>query len=812
MNKSSRPVFVVLTTILILLVALISCEGKLNVSHTNAVRFSTEIGRKATANSEWQTDDDVGIYMLEHGTGTAATAAPERANRHYTADTASQTSGFSPADSANTLKWNDIAANANDTFDFISYYPWAYLAHTEDGAGTTSFYDTDTLYIDINRDRGTHEQDTGKADVLWGRTDNVQNNTSTVHLKLDHMLSRLIVNISPSTTVDATAINDATGGFTATVTGLNTQTAINLNDGTLDAASVIDAIVMKDISDTLTQSERNEGKRRFEAVLIPVGNTDALANVSLEFTLSGGAKAGTYTWKPSTTGAVAEGDKHLIHFDKGKQHVYNMTLNTDDNEVAVAAIQIEIKDWDTGDGVNAAATKAYSLTFGANEATGGSAPGRMYAHEGSLVTLPAPGTLEKDFYYFYGWNTLPNGNGTQYAAGESFTMPANDVTLYARWLAKVKSVSAGNNFTMILAEDGTLWATGTNYYGQLGDDTTIDKSTPVQVMTDVETVSAGYYHTMIVKKDGTLWGTGYNYKGELGVGGSLTNRTTPEQVTVMGTTVGDVFAGDHHTLILVTDGELLATGDNQYGQLGQGYSGPGSFLPSPNVVWNSTNGSVYMTDVTAVSAGAYHTMIKNDGKLWAVGRNEWGQLGDDTTNDTNIPVEVPSMNTDPGNPVEAVSAGSMYTMFLKKDGTLWATGQNNNGQLGDGTTTAKSTPVEVWDSTDGDVKMTNVKAVSAGASHTMILKKDGTLWATGNNGSGQLGVGATLLPETKTLTPVQVTSMGSDVEAVYAGTYHTLILKKDGTLWATGYNEFGQLGLGDSIPGTNRSTPVQVVF
>ncbi|AEC02809.1 fimbrillin family protein [Parasphaerochaeta coccoides] len=749
-SRESKLSVMVFLTILMLLITFISCDNKLNVSHTNAVRFSTEIGRKATANSEWQADDEVGIYMLEHGTGTAATTAPERANRHYTADTASQTSGFTPATTADTLKWNDIAANANDTFDFIAYYPWAYLAHTEDGAGTTSFYDTDTLYIDINRDRGTHEQDTGKADVLWGRTDTVQNNTSTVHLKLDHMLSRLIVNIAPSTTVDAVAINDATA-FVATVKGLDNITTMSLDDGSLaDVSGLAAPIAMKDISDTLTTTERAEGKRRFEAVLIPVGNTDALANVSLEFTLSGGARAGTYTWKPSTTGAVAEGDKHLIHFDKGKQHVYNMTLNTDDEEVAVASIQIEIGEWDEGDGINGAATfKPY------------------------------------------------------------------------------RAVSAGSNHTMILKNNGTLWATGWNNTGQLGDSTTDDRNTPEQVwdstdgsvrMADVAAVSTGPGHTMILKKDGTLWATGLNEYGQLGDGTMTTIRTPPVQVKASTddndfmTDVAAVSAGLYHTTILKKDGTLWATGYNNDGQLGVG--AVATYTTSIPVQVKGSGGVGFMTDVAAVSTKQNHTMIlKKDGTLWATGYNYYGQLGDGTTTRRTTPVRVKASiaENDFMTDVAAVSAGSWHTMILKKDGTLWATGFNNYGQLGVGDTTDRSTPVQVWDSTDGSMKMTNVAAVYAGMGHTMILKKDGTLWATGNNANGQLGIGDT---PAQISIPVQVKGANgvgfmTDVAAVSVGIYHTMILKKDGTLWATGRNNYGQLGLGNI---TIRRTPVQVIF
>ncbi|AEC03030.1 fimbrillin family protein [Parasphaerochaeta coccoides] len=723
MNKFSRPVFIVLTTILILLVALVSCDSKLNVSNTNAVRFSTEIGRKVTANSEWQADDEVGIYMLEHGTGTAATTAPERANRHYTADMDSQASGFSPVDNANTLKWNDIADNADDTFDFISYYPWAYLNHNETGAGTTSFYDTDTLYIDINRDRGTHEQDTGKADVLWGRTDNVQNNTSTVRLKLDHMLSRLIVNITPSTTVDAVAINDATA-FVATVKGLDNITTMNLDDGSLaDVSGLAAPIAMKDISDTLTQSERDEGKRRFEAVLIPVGNTLALANVSLEFVLTGGARAGTYTW---IANSVATSDQGKIHFDKGKQHVYNMTLNTSDDEVAVAAIELEIKDWDAGDGINAPAVKV-----------------------------------------------------------------------------GIKSVAVGHNHMMILKTDGTLWATGDGQYGALGLNSTEAKIKPVKVTTTytgsdlppVKAVSAGTFYTMIVDTDGKLWGTGGNEYGHLGIGDTGTNKFTFVEVTSIGTNFKSVSAGNFRMMVVTNDDELLAIGENSYGQLGVG----DAVNKDTFTEVMAENGVDDMTDVASVSLGTYYTMIvRSNGDLWAVGRNESQTLGVGSTQDP-ITTPMPVWDSLDGSVkmtgVTSVSIGDFHAMILK-DGDLWTVGYSSYGQLGLGVVQYQRTPAKVMD---------DVKAVSTGVSHTMILKTDGTLWATGRNQHGQLGVGDNLNKNT----PVPVTSMGNQVAAVFAGGNSTIILKKDGTLWATGLNNRGQLGDGTTA---NKNTPVQVIL
>jgi hypothetical protein len=176
--------------------------------------------------------------------------------------------------------------------------------------------------------------------------------------------------------------------------------------------------------------------------------------------------------------------------------------------------------------------------------------------------------------------------------------------------------------------------------------------------------------------------------------------------------------------------------------------------------------------------------LKTDGSLWATGQNSLGQLGDGTTSDRSTPVQVATG-------VQAVAAGYNCSLFLKTGGTLWAVGYNAEGQLGDGTTANRSTPVQV---------ATGVQAIVVGSFHSLFLKTDGTLWAMGQNSSGQLGDGTKI----NRSTPVQV---ATSVQAVAAGYYHNLFLKTDRTLWAVGSNSYGQLGDGTT---TDRYTPVQV--
>jgi alpha-tubulin suppressor-like RCC1 family protein len=189
---------------------------------------------------------------------------------------------------------------------------------------------------------------------------------------------------------------------------------------------------------------------------------------------------------------------------------------------------------------------------------------------------------------------------------------------------------------------------------------------------------------------------------------------------------------------------------------------------------------------TSVSAGADYAMaIKADGSLWAWGLNEYGQLGDGTNVDSFTPTKI--MDN-----VAAVDAGIDYAMAIKTDGSLWAWGLNEYGQLGDGTNTDRLAPVKIMD---------NVAAVDAGIDYAMAIKIDGSLWVWGLNEYGQLGDGTL----DNRNAPVKVMD---HVVAVSAGFLHTKAIKTDGSLWAWGLNEYGQLGDGTNI---DRLAPVKIM-
>lgn len=382
-------------------------------------------------------------------------------------------------------------------------------------------------------------------------------------------------------------------------------------------------------------------------------------------------------------------------------------------------------------------------------------------------------------YYVRAYATDTKGN-TTYGNEISFTTKVG-------W----KIVESSFQYSLAIKEDGSLWGWGKNSYGQLGNGTSINQNSPVQIGTDHDWKSLStsgaeaYGYTLAIKNDGTLWSWGKNADGRLGDGTNI-DKFIPTKIS--NEIWSQVSAGTDFSIGIKSDGTVWAWG--QVWRLNDYYNTTGLYI--------NVKTPLQLTEISncksLFSGQGYAIFLKNNGTLWGWGRNNDDALGFGvTTTNTYQPLQQIGTKNDWLN----LFCKNFTSIVTKSDGTAWGWGNGNQGQFGDGTNSNKIIPTQISDNLGANSLM--ISKSSNFSSMTYYVKKDGTLWGTG---AGLLGDNTTygnsrfVFTQAGTLNTWKYVNLGSSCN---------FAIQTNGSLWVWGGdNNSGQLGIGDSNSSTQK--------
>jgi len=353
------------------------------------------------------------------------------------------------------------------------------------------------------------------------------------------------------------------------------------------------------------------------------------------------------------------------------------------------------------------------------------------------------------------------------------------------------SVSVGGHYTCARLQDNSVQCWGDGWAGQLGDGEYRLSTHPVQVNgleAGVIQLDTGKDHSCVLMFNGGVKCWGRNYSGQLGDGNQTGKILEPVNAERLDN-IASIDAGDYHNCAITTSGNAKCWGKNTDGQLGNDNDYINSHLPQDVATLNSD-----IVDIT--SGGSHSCSISNTGEVKCWGLNNRGQLGNgSTTFSSNTPTNVSGLNSG----AQAIAAGWMHTCAIVNNGGVQCWGDNTNGKLGDGTTTNRTTPVNVINLNG------TATAITAGTEHTCALMDGGSIKCWGDNVYGQLGNGT----QTDQTEPVDVIDLDGTAVAISAGGYHTCALMSTGEVKCWGDDSDGQLGNGNNL--FSSSTPTNVI-
>ncbi|RAK66188.1 hypothetical protein [Hymenobacter edaphi] len=368
-----------------------------------------------------------------------------------------------------------------------------------------------------------------------------------------------------------------------------------------------------------------------------------------------------------------------------------------------------------------------------------------------MVAMRRDGTVEA-------WGSNRYGQLGDPARGPVQTLSPVQVGTATNW----QGVSLGYNHAVGWRTDGTLWSWGRNEWGQLGDGTCTPRVLPVQVgrATVWQQASAGECRTVALRQNGALWTWGNNEYGLLGIG--LRLPFSPVPVNVGQSKWKSVATGAAHSVAVRQDGTLWGWGSCGYGALSNG------FRPD--------NGHHQTRPVCIKPGTNWQRVVANSGQTLAFRTNGtldgWGAVG---------PATIVSTLPTPGKKWKEATGGTAHTVTIRADSTLWVWGRNQEGQLGIEPERLEGHFSSVFLQ---PIPGSSWVSVAAGAAYTLAVRADGTLWAWGQNKDGQLGMGYTSSVEQH---PKQV-GTATDWKSVAASNTYSAAIKTDGTLWVWGYS------------------------
>ncbi len=315
----------------------------------------------------------------------------------------------------------------------------------------------------------------------------------------------------------------------------------------------------------------------------------------------------------------------------------------------------------------------------------------------------------------------------------------------------IKSIAAGTGHTCVIASDDKAYCWGQNTYGQLGDNSTTSSSVPVAVDTSgllagktLKSITAGTYSTCAIASDSNAYCWGYNYHGQLG-NNSTTNSSVPVAVSTSGVLSGKTvksispIGNSYYVCAVASDNNAYCWGQNNYGQLGNN-----STTKSSTPVPVSTSGTLAGKTVKSITVGSSHTCaVASDNNAYCWGYNYNGQLGNNSTTNSSVPVAVSTSGVLSGKTVNSITAGNNYVCAVASDNNAYCWGGNANGQFGNNSVTSSSVPVAV--NTSGVLAGKILKSISApvNASHTCAISSDYHAYCWGGRTNGRLGDGST---------------------------------------------------------------------